>query len=129
MVPDLRTDRFEWSGHYLVDPWAADDPDARSHPRGGLVDLNCYPRLRAYLEANGKAFRGRKRHLTSWYQTIDRVDHKMTPLPKLLVPDIRLTAAPGIRERRLLPASQRLLRGFKRVAARCARWAASIAVR
>ena len=30
---------MKWSGHYLVDPWNSD----------GLVNLDNYPRLRAYL--------------------------------------------------------------------------------
>ena len=94
MVRDTKNDRFEWSGHYLVDPWASDDQPAKGEPLGGLVDLRSYPRLQAYFEANGAALRGRKRHMTSWYQTIDRVDHSVTARPKLLFPDMKTTSRP-----------------------------------
>jgi adenine-specific DNA-methyltransferase len=97
MVQDLKSDRFEWSGHYLVDPWAAEDPAARRDRFGGLVDLDRYPRLRAYFDANHAALAGRKRTLangTVWYATIDRVDHSVTARPKLLFPDMRLTSRP-----------------------------------
>jgi hypothetical protein len=94
MVRDTKADRFEWSGHYLVDPWDSDDKPAKSHPRGGLVDLREWPQLNAYFEAHGAALRGRKRNLTSWYQTIDRVDHSITKRPKLLFPDMKMTSRP-----------------------------------
>jgi hypothetical protein len=94
MVRDTQSDRFEWSGHYLIDPWATHDPSPRTHAFGGLVDLHEYPRLKEYLELNGAALRGRKRHFTTWYQTIDRVDHSMTARPKLLFPDMKMTSRP-----------------------------------
>ena len=46
----------EWSGHYLVDPWM---------PNGQLVDLNAYPKLAAYYEANADALR--KRNIAGRY--------------------------------------------------------------
>jgi hypothetical protein len=94
MVEDLRSDRFEWSGHYLIDPWATEDLPARLDPRSGLVDLDLYPRLRSYFDGNQAALGGRKRHMTDWYATIDRVEHSVTARPKLLFPDIKLTSRP-----------------------------------
>lgn len=94
MVRDTQQDRFEWSGHYLVDPWVSDDPPTRTHPLGGLVDLGAYPRLKSYFEAKAEALRGRKRHFSTWYQTIDRVDHSITVRPKLLFPDMKMTSRP-----------------------------------
>jgi hypothetical protein len=94
MVEDLRSDRFEWSGHYLIDPWATEDLPARSDPRSGLVNLDLYPRLRSYFEGNRTALGRRKRHMTDWYATIDRVGHSVTARPKLLFPDIKLMSRP-----------------------------------
>ena len=50
MAKDIRSGKMQWSGHYLVDPWNSD----------GLVDLDKYPRLRAYYEEHGAALK--KRH-------------------------------------------------------------------
>lgn len=97
MVGDLSSDRLEWSRHFLVDPWELGDPDAQRDQRGGLVDLDRYPRLQAYFEANLAALSRRQRTVKNgsvWYSTIDRVDHSMTALPKLLFPDMRLTSRP-----------------------------------
>jgi adenine-specific DNA-methyltransferase len=88
MVRDLATGKLEWSGHYLVNPW---------EPDGSLVRLADYPKLGRYFRRSRS--RLVKRHIAekapaSWYRTIDKVDARLTPRPKLLIPDMRLTIHP-----------------------------------
>ncbi|MEU8175371.1 N-6 DNA methylase [Microbispora hainanensis] len=88
MVRDTTSGRFEWSGHYLVNPWGTD---------GELVNLDDYPRLRAYFEKNGTSLRGRyvaKKNPEKWYKTIDKVESGLTQCPKLLFPDMKLSSHP-----------------------------------
>ncbi len=84
---DIWTGKMEWSGHYLVDPW----------DRKGLVNLEKYPRMKAYFEKHGAALK--KRHTAQnnkagWYKTIDRVNHSLTAKAKLYVADIKNTLDP-----------------------------------
>lgn len=86
-APDTTTGILDWSGAYLVNPWNGD----------GLVDLECYPRLRRYLESNAGRLRARHvaRHRPAqWYRTIDRVDPRLLSRPKLLLPDLKASAHP-----------------------------------
>lgn len=58
---------------------------------GGVVDLDRYPRLQAYLERHAPQIK--KRHVAkksprSWFRTIDRVYPELIKVPKLLIPDI-----------------------------------------
>ncbi|WP_132291621.1 Eco57I restriction-modification methylase domain-containing protein [Kribbella sp. VKM Ac-2568] len=88
MVRDLASGEFQWSGHYLVDPWA---------PDGKLVELERYPRLKTYLETSGAGIKDRhvaKRSPHAWYRTIDKVDHSLTKRPKLLIQDMRASIHP-----------------------------------
>lgn len=88
MVRDLASGTFEWSGHYLVNPW----DESRQ-----LVDLANYPRLEQYLTLAGSALRGRhvaKKSREKWYRTIDPVHHNLTARPKLLLQDMRTTIHP-----------------------------------
>lgn len=88
MTADTRQGTLQWSGHYLVDPWARN---------GGLVSLDAYPRLRAYLNNHREKLRGRhitRQHPGNWYRTIDPVHHRLTNAPKLYFPDMRLTSNP-----------------------------------
>ncbi|SCE85145.1 Methyltransferase domain-containing protein [Micromonospora echinospora] len=88
MVRDIATGAFAWSGRYLVNPWEAD---------GSLVDLNAYPRLRAYLARHSTTLRGRfiaKQRPATWYRTIDKVNHELTARPKLLLQDMKTTIHP-----------------------------------
>ncbi len=88
MARDTRTGTLQWSGHYLVDPWGADDQ---------LVNLDDYPKLAAYYEANAEALRRRNiagRHPARWYRTIDRVTHSLLRRDKLYFPDMKLQANP-----------------------------------
>ncbi len=94
MVRDTKTCYFEWSGHFLVDPWD-------NEPSRGLVDLDRYPRLRRYFEAQESRLRRRhiaERRPRDWYRTIDRVDHALTSRPKLLFPDMKMAMAPVYEE-------------------------------
>ncbi|MEV5692217.1 Eco57I restriction-modification methylase domain-containing protein [Micromonospora globbae] len=88
MVRDIGTGTFAWSGRYLVNPW---------EPDGSLVDLDRYPRLRAYLTKHAAALRGRyvaKQRPTTWYRTIDKINHELTDRPKLLLQDMKTTIHP-----------------------------------
>jgi adenine-specific DNA-methyltransferase len=88
MVRDLASGTFQWSGHYLVNPWLES---------GRLVDLADYPRLEQYLTHAGSALRGRhvaKNSPRRWYRTIDPVHHNLTARPKLLLQDMRTTIHP-----------------------------------
>jgi hypothetical protein len=82
LVRDICSGKLEWSGHYLVNPWNSD----------GLVNLNKYPRLRAYFEKHAVALKKRHtatKNLRGWYKTIDRVTHTLTAKPKLYIADIK----------------------------------------
>jgi adenine-specific DNA-methyltransferase len=88
MAADTRDGALRWSGHYLVDPWQAG---------GGLVDLNAYPRLRAYLtqwrgELQGRYVARRTPHI--WYRTIDPVHHDLARLHKLYFVDMKSSSQP-----------------------------------
>lgn len=96
MVRDIASGTFEWSGHYLVNPWG----------ETGLVDLRDYPKLAAYYESKGLDLRGRhiaKTRPATWYRTIDRVHPALTPRPKLLLQDMRLTIHPVLDEGEAYP--------------------------
>ena len=82
LVQDITSGHIKWSGHYLVDPWNSE----------GLVNLDKYPRMRAYFQKHAAALR--KRHTAekspgAWYKTIDRVTHSLTAKPKLYIADIK----------------------------------------
>ena len=86
-APDTTTGAVDWSGRFLVNPWNG----------SGLVDLERYPRLAAYLHENGDRLRARhiaKQRPATWYRTIDRVDHGLTKRPKLVLPDMKSAAHP-----------------------------------
>jgi adenine-specific DNA-methyltransferase len=89
MGRDTMSGKLQWSGHYLVSPWAPDN--------SGLVDLSGLPRLAEYFEKHAQALLKRnvaERRPKQWYRTIDRIDHTLTGKPKLLFPDIKATAHP-----------------------------------
>jgi hypothetical protein len=82
LAGDISKGTMEWSGHYLVDPWDKD----------GLVNLDKFPKLRAYFDKHATALK--KRHTAAknargWYKTIDRVTHSLTAKPKLYIADIK----------------------------------------
>lgn len=82
IAADTTSGRLCWSKHYLVNPW---DPS-------GLVDLQRYPRLAAYLQRHQGQLRQRhvaRKNPRAWYRTIDRVNHTLLSKPKLYIPDIK----------------------------------------
>jgi adenine-specific DNA-methyltransferase len=88
MAADTRDGVLRWSGHYLVDPW---------HVGGGLVDLNAYPRLRAYLTQWRRELQGRhvaRRAPHVWYRTIDPVHHDLARRHKLYFVDMKPSSRP-----------------------------------
>jgi adenine-specific DNA-methyltransferase len=82
LAKDIKTGVVEWSGHFLVDPW----------DESGLVDLDRFPKLRAYFERHSLALKERhvgSKNVAGWYRTIDRVTHKIKSVPKLYIADIK----------------------------------------
>jgi len=80
---DIRTGNVQWKGLGVINPFADD---------GRLVDLDAYPRLKAYFEVHEEKIRRRhvaKRRPDGWYRTIDRIYPELTHKPKLLIPDIK----------------------------------------
>jgi len=87
LVRDICEGIMQWSGHYLVDPWNSE----------GLVKLDQYPRMRAYLERHATDLKKRHTAIKSahaWYKTIDRVAHSLTEKPKLYIADIKNALEP-----------------------------------
>ena len=83
MTRDITSGEVAWRGYGIINPFADD---------GGLVDLNQYPRLQRYLEAQKEQIA--KRHIArktpaNWYRTIDRIYPALAFRPKLLIPDIK----------------------------------------
>lgn len=82
MASDTGNGHFQWSGHYLVDPWMPDGP----------VDLKRFPRLHAYVMLHADRLKKRytaRQHPQHWYRTIDRVNHTLIKKWKLYLPDIK----------------------------------------
>lgn len=74
---------LHWTGKAVVNPW---------RDEGGLVDLEDYPRLHAYLEQHREKLSSRhtaKASPSRWYKTIDRITPSLTSEPKLFIPDIK----------------------------------------
>ena len=87
LAKDLADGTMRWSGHYLVNPWNND----------GLVNLKTYPKLQAYYERHAEALKKRhtaEKSVDKWYKTIDRVNHTLTRIHKLYIPDIKNTLEP-----------------------------------
>lgn len=85
MAFDLSNKEITWSGHYLINPFSPKND-------GSLVNLEAYPRLKAYLLSHADKLRGRhvsKRSPNNWYRTIDRIWPDLVKTPKLLIPDIQ----------------------------------------
>ncbi|MCR5497520.1 MAG: Eco57I restriction-modification methylase domain-containing protein [Paludibacteraceae bacterium] len=79
---DLRGDKFQWQGEYLLNPYNAD---------GTLVNLEKYPRASAYLEEHRERLTSRhiaKKSPSRWYKTIDRISPALLSKPKILLPDM-----------------------------------------
>jgi adenine-specific DNA-methyltransferase len=91
---DIATGEVIWSGSYLVNPWETD----------GLVTLDDWPRLAAYLGAHEADLR--RRHTARngrWHKTIDRVIEGLVDHPKLYLPDFKEAIFPVLDEGRTYP--------------------------
>lgn len=92
MASDVTNQEIEWSGKYLLNPFAPEDD-------GSLVDLVRYPGLKSYLERHEEQLRGRhvaKGKADRWYRTIDRIWPELMARPKLLIPDIQGSTTIGL---------------------------------
>lgn len=93
---DITNGHIRWSGSYLVNPWDSD----------GLVDLDNFPRLGEYLDANSDPIRRRhvaQKSAAQWYRTIDRVHVGLQHRPKLLLPDLKAASHPVLDEGKFYP--------------------------
>jgi hypothetical protein len=82
---DIVSGEVRWRGTYLVNPFVPDNS-------GRLIDLNKFPKARQYFESHRDRLVNRnvgKRNPTGWYRTIDRVHHRLTATPMILIPDIK----------------------------------------
>ncbi len=87
MVRDIAAGTFDWTGHYLVNPWDED----------GLVDLAEWPALERYLTKHKSDLA--KRHTArsgKWHKTIDRVIGGLKSAEKLYLPDFKDALFPVI---------------------------------
>lgn len=85
MASDVGVSANEWSGHYLVNPFADENT-------GKLASLEDYPGLSAHFELHATQLRGRhvaKTRPANWYRTIDRIWPALVKQPKLMIPDIQ----------------------------------------
>lgn len=97
MSRDTKSGQVKWQGAHLVNPW---------EPDGSLVELSKYPRLRRYFEHHRDLVGSRnvaKRDDKRWYRTIDKVEHSLTARPKLLFPDMKMSAHPTLEPGGLYP--------------------------
>jgi hypothetical protein len=82
---DIVSGHVKWTGKYLVNPFVPDNS-------GQLIDLTVFPKARRYFESHRERLVNRnvgKRNATGWYRTIDRVHHRLTATPMILIPDIK----------------------------------------
>ncbi|BFU96140.1 MAG: type II DNA modification methyltransferase [Nitrospira sp.] len=87
LAKDLSGGTLQWSGHYLINPWGSD----------GLVDLDCFPKLKTYYQSHAAALKKRhtvEKNTIGWYKTIDRVNHALLKKQKLYIPDIKNVLEP-----------------------------------
>jgi adenine-specific DNA-methyltransferase len=89
MAKDAKNTPVNWSGHYLVNPWNGK----------GLVNLNEYPRLAAYLGKHRDQLLGRhvgKKVPANWFRTIDPINAQLTTEAKLYLPDFKGRISPAL---------------------------------
>ncbi len=80
---DIRTGKVEWGGLWVLNPFGLD---------GRLIDLQSYPKFRAYVEKHRLHICRRNvaaRNPKGWYRTIDKIHADLVSKPKLLIPDIK----------------------------------------
>lgn len=78
---DLSGNKFQYNGLYLLNPY---------DKLGNLIDINKYPKAKAYLEQYRTILQ--QRHIVKnnrkWYALIDRVKTDLQKKSKILLPDI-----------------------------------------
>ena len=79
---DLRGDKLEWSGNYILNPFGVN---------GELIDLDKFPKAKSYLLSHQDILS--KRHVSrqnkkNWYKTIDKIQFDLTFRDKIILPDI-----------------------------------------
>ncbi len=92
MASDITSGKVDWQGRFLVNPWAGP---------GKLVNLDAYPKLKAYFGTHQDALGGRyvaRKGGSDWYRTIDPVHHDLIAKPKLLFPDMKMVSHPVLDE-------------------------------
>ena len=97
MTRDILEGHVASRGKGIVNPFGDD---------GRLVDLEDFPKLRAYLEERKKQIAGRhvaEKNPRGWYRTIDRIYPALTYREKLLIPDIKGDASIVYEEGKLYP--------------------------
>lgn len=97
MTRDILEGHVEWRGKGIVNPFG---------DNGKLVDLEDFPKLRAYLEERKEQIAGRhvaEKNPSGWYRTIDRIYPELTYREKLLIPDIKGDASIVYEEGKLYP--------------------------
>ncbi|MEI8048383.1 MAG: Eco57I restriction-modification methylase domain-containing protein [Bacteroidota bacterium] len=82
MSKDLRGDKLEWGGNYILNPFGAN---------GELIDLEKFPKANAYMLSHKDILN--KRHITkknqkNWYKTIDKIQRDLTFRDKIILPDM-----------------------------------------
>jgi len=79
---DLRGDKLEWSGNFVLNPFDAN---------GELIDLDKFPMAKLYLLSHQDILN--KRHVSrqnqkNWYKTIDKIQKDLTFKDKIILPDM-----------------------------------------
>lgn len=96
MAKHIADGKLNWTPTYLVDPWDND----------GVIDLDAYPRTKAYFESHKEQLAGRhvaKKGPARWHRTIDRVNHWLTDTPKILLADMKARMTPVVEPGGLYP--------------------------
>ena len=79
---DLKGDKLKWSGNFILNPFKRN---------GELIDLDKFPKAKAYLLLQQEALKNRhvaKKNPNNWYKTIDRIQTDLTFEDKIILPDL-----------------------------------------
>lgn len=94
---DLKGDKLQWRRKYLLSPYTS---------TGRLINLDCYPKARKYLERHKETLMNRyvvRRSPACWYRTIDRIVPSVKQQPKILLPDMSGNSCIFVDEGRFYP--------------------------